>query len=47
MELQASTLETWIEKKQGIFNKDQEEINNGQLVMNNAIKEIKNTLEGT
>ena len=47
MELQASRLETRIEKKQEMFNKDQEEINSGQSIMNNAIKEIKNTLEGT
>ena len=30
-----------------MFNKDLEEIKNSQYVMNNAINEIKNTLEGT
>jgi len=29
------------------FNKDLEEIKNSQYIMNNAVKEIKNTLEGT
>ena len=29
------------------FNKDLEEIKKGQYIMNNAINEIKNTLEGT
>ena len=29
------------------FNKDPEEIQKGQYIMNNAINEIKNTLEGT
>ena len=29
------------------FNKDIEEIKKSQYVMNNAINEIKNTLEGT
>ena len=29
------------------FNNDQEEIKKGQYIMNNAINEIKNTLEGT
>ena len=29
------------------FNKDLEEIKNSQLIMNNAITEIKSTLEGT
>ena len=28
------------------FNNDQEEIKKGQYIMNNAINEIKNTLEG-
>ena len=32
---------------QEIFNKDLEELKNKQLTMNNAITEIKNTLEGT
>ena len=30
-----------------MFNKDLEEIKKGQSIMKNAIKEIKNTLEGT
>ena len=30
-----------------MFNKDIEEIKKSQLKMNNAINEIKNTLEGT
>ena len=30
-----------------MFNKDLEEIKKSQLKMNNAINEIKNTLEGT
>ena len=32
---------------QEIFNKDLEEIEKSQYIMNNAINEIKNTLEGT
>ena len=32
---------------QEMFNKDLEEIKKSQLKMNNAINEIKNTLEGT
>ena len=32
---------------QEIFNKDLEEIKKSQSIMNNAITEIKNTLEGT
>ena len=32
---------------QGRFNKDLEEIKKSQYIMNNAINEIKNTLEGT
>ena len=30
-----------------MFNKDLEEIKKSQLIMNNAINEIENTLEGT
>ena len=30
-----------------MFNKDPEEIKNSQLTMNNAITEIKSTVEGT
>ena len=41
------SLETGIEKMQESFNNDQEEIKKGQYIMNNAINEIKNTLETT
>ena len=47
MELQKNSLETRIEKMQEMFNKDLEEIKKNQLIMNNAMNEIKNTLEGT
>ena len=47
LELQINSLETSIEKMQGIFNKDLEEIKKSQYTMNNTINEIKNTLEGT
>ena len=47
MELQINRLETRIEKVQEMFNNDLEEINKTQLIMNNAITEIKSTLEGT
>ena len=47
MELQINSLETNIKKMQEMFNKDLEEIKMSQLKMNNAINEIKNTLEGT
>ena len=40
-------LNTRIEKIQERFNKDLEEIKKSQYIMNNAITEIKNTLEGT
>ena len=43
MELQINSLETRIEKVQERFNKDLEELS--QSIMNNAINEIKNTLE--
>ena len=46
-ELQINSLETKIEKMQEMFNKDLEEMKKSQLKMNNAINEIKNTLEGT
>ena len=36
-----------MKKMQEIFNKDLKEIKKSQLKMNNAIDEIKNTLEGT
>ena len=45
MELQINSLETKIEKKQEMFNKDLEEIKS-QSIMHNAITEIKSTLEG-
>ena len=45
MELQINSLETKIEKMQEMFNKDLEEIKKSQLKMNNAINEIKITLE--
>ena len=35
-----------IEKMQERFNKDLEEIKKSQYIMNNAINDIKNTLEG-
>ena len=47
MELQITSLEPRIEKIQEMFNKDLEEIKKDQLKLNNAINEIKNTLEGT
>ena len=47
MELQINSLETWIEQMQEKFNKDLEEIKKSQYIMNNAITEIKSTLEGT
>ena len=45
MELQIN-LETRIEKMQEMFNKDLEEIKNNPSIMNNAITELKSTLEG-
>ena len=47
MELQINSLETRIEKIQEKFNKDLEEIKKSQSIMNNAITEMKSTLEGT
>ena len=46
-ELQINSLETRIEKMQERFNKDLEKIKKSQYIMNNAINDIKNTLEGT
>ena len=46
MESQINSLETRIDKIQERFNKDFEEIKKSQYIMNNAINEIKNTLEG-
>ena len=40
-----NSLETRIEKTQERFNKDLEEIKKSQNIMNNAINEIRNTLE--
>ena len=47
MESQINSLETRTETMQERFNKDLEEIKKSQYIMNNAINEIKNTLEGT
>ena len=41
MELQVNSLETRIQKMQEMFNKDLEEIKKSQLIMGNAINEIK------
>ena len=46
MELQINSLETRIEKMQEMFNKGLEETKS-QSVTNNAITEIKSTLEGS
>ena len=45
MESQINSLETRIEKMQERFNKGLEEIKKSQYIMNNAINEIRNTLE--
>ena len=47
MESQINSLETRIEKMQERFNKDLEEIKKSQYIKNNAINDIKNTLDGT
>ena len=47
MESQINSLETRIEKMQERFNKDLEEIKQSQYIMNNAINDIRNTLEAT
>ena len=47
MELQINRVETRIENMQESFNKDLEEIKKSQSIMNNAIAELKSTLEGT
>ena len=47
MELQINRIETRIEKMQEMFNKDLEEKKKSQSIMNNAITEIKITLQGT
>ena len=46
-ESQINSLEARIEKMQERFNEDLKEIRKHQYIMNNAINEIKNTLEGT
>ena len=45
--MELNSLETRIEKMQEKFNKDLEEIKKSQSIMNNAINEIKSTLEET
>ena len=47
MELQINSLDTGIEKMQEMFNKNLEKIKKSQLKINNAINDIKNTLEET
>ena len=47
MELQINRQETRIENMQEMFNKDLEEIKKNQSIVNNAVTEIKSTLEGT
>ena len=46
MELQINNLETRIEKMQEMFKKDLEEIKKSQLIINNAINEIKKNSGG-
>ena len=46
MDLQINRLDTRIEKMQEVANKDLEEIKMSESIMNNAIIEIKRTLEG-
>ena len=46
MELQINRLQTRIEKMQEMFYMELEEIKKSQSIMNNAINEIKNTVEG-
>ena len=47
LDLQINSLDTRIGKMQEMFNKDLEKIKKTQCIMNNAINEIKNTLEET
>ena len=47
MESQINSLETRNQIMQERFNKDLEEIKKSQYIMNNAINDIKNTLEAT
>ena len=46
LELQIHSLKTRIKKMRERFNKDLDEIKKSQYILNNAINEIKNTLEG-
>ena len=46
MQSQINSLEIRNKKMQESFNKDLEEIKKSQYIMNNAINEIKNILEG-
>ena len=47
MESQINSLERRTERMQETFNKDLEEIKESHYIMNNAINEIKDTLEQT
>jgi len=47
MKLQVNSMETRIEKMQERFNKDLDKVRKESILMNNAITEVKNTLEGT
>ena len=47
VDLQINSLETRIEKMQEKFNNDLEDMKKSQYIMNNAINEIRNTLEAT
>jgi len=47
MELQINSLDKRIENMREMFNEDLEEIKKSQSIMNNAINEIKNTLEAS
>ena len=47
MESQINSLETRIKKMKERFNQDLEEIKKSEYIMNNAINDNKNTLEGT
>ena len=44
MKLEINSMETRIKKMQEIFNKDLEEINKSQSIMNSAINKIQNSL---
>ena len=46
-ELQINSLETRIDEMQETWKKDLEEIKKSQYIMNNAINQIKNILEGS